>query len=157
MTERSIKDGIKTLLTQNLDVEGLEIVLLERWNRTLSNSKGPSVVLWAAEGQETRFAGSGRSAGPVQGVKKVLWRIESTITSFGQSPEDYDNHEDLVAKILEIYRLNNTLGGYQAPVGSQVLNFGESQIPTNIPPTYVGQYMRYRTVVKTTCEEIYNA
>ncbi len=158
MTAKSIKAGVKTLLTNNVNLEENGYQVLEYYPRTINNSKGKVVVIWVRRGKEERFAGSGRSLGPVQGVKRIPWLVQTSIIAWGTAVDlEYPVFEDLVDRILETYRKNNTFGDYQAPEGSQVLNFGETQEIDNIEPHYVGQFLRYQTVITTTCEEIENA
>ena len=161
MSGRSIKAGVKTLLLETLPPleGGGQRQILERYPRTIDNSKGDVIVLWMRRGKEERFAGSGRNnGGAMQGVKRLYWDCRIDVIKWGQDIEgDYDAFEDLVDEIMSICRRNNTLGGYQAPDGTQVLNFGEWMDLESFEPQYARQFLRYQSSIHVTVEEIYNA
>lgn len=157
MSQRTIKAAVQRLMEENLDLSTTTV--FERYPRYIDNSKGRVVVLWCRRAREKRFAGSGRSAGPIHGVKTVPWVLDVHVTQWGQAVEaDYNDFEDFVDTLLELFRMNSVLpNAVDEANGSQVLNFGEEMDIENIVPEIRQQFVKFQMIVSVKVEEIYNA
>lgn len=156
MSQRTVKAAVRQLMVENGLTE--EANILVRYPRTRDNANGFSVVLWARRAREVRTAGSGRSAGPIQGIKTVPWSLVVTVLSWGSNIElDYDAFEGFIDKMLAVFRANSTLpNGADPDGGSVVLNFAEEMEIDNIEPQYSAQFALFQTIVVVKVEEIYN-
>lgn len=157
MSGRTIKAAVAELLIQEMGIEGHKI--FTRYPRTLSNDMGTAVVLWIRRGQERRFAGSGRSAGPIHGVKTVPWTLAVHVNQWGHNIEtDYDTFETFIDKMLQVFRMSSVLPGAVDPDnGSQVLSFGENMDIENLEPGHTAQFIHFQAFINVGVEEIYNA
>lgn len=160
MSTKTIKQAVaKRLIEEKLATKSQ---ILTRYPRDRNNADAvnmTNVILWARYGREVRKAGSGRSAGPIQGVKQVPWNLIVHITRWGVEVEaDYDEFEDLVDKMLAVFRSSTVLPyAEDQDGGSQVLSFAEEMSIENIEPQYAQQFVLFQTIITIKVEEIYNA
>lgn len=156
MSAKSVKAAVRQLMVEAELIEGGQVDV--RYPRLLDNSQGRHIVLWSRRAHEVRLAGSGRSAGPIHGVKSVPWHLIVHVNQWGQNAEiDYDDFEDFIDKLLALFRANSTLPNGADPAGgSVVLNFAEEMDIENIEPDYTAQFMHFQTIVTVLVEEIYN-
>lgn len=156
MSAKSVKAAVRVLMVEAGLIEGGQVDV--RYPRVLDNSQGRHIVLWSRRAHEVRMAGSGRSAGPIHGVKSVPWNLVVHVNQWGKNVEtDYDDFEDFINKLLALFRANSTLpGGADPDGGSIVLNFAEEMDIENIEPEYTAQFQHYQTIITVLVEEIYN-
>lgn len=158
MSASGINDAVKTLLQNNMGDEFTAANLMTYYPRTFQSSRSPQVVIWSRRGREQRFAGSGRSLGPVHGVKKVYWGTTIDFMSWGQViATAMLPFEEKLNKMLEVFRNNINLAGLADTDNSKILNFGENMDYELLEPQLNGQFIMYRAVITAQVEEIYDA